>query len=635
MLTQIVLLGILLSGSVWGSAVCKKKSEDLLPITCAAIVLVLFLCGILGILKQGIFLVLILSAILWGYSIFFLFKQKSWREFGNSFGTPALCIFIAAYIVLTYTNYGMMAASWDEFSHWADIVKAMVSIDDFGTNPLAQSMFQSYPPGMALFQYFFQKVYLLLNKGELFSEWRLYFSYQIFFLSFLLPFLRKLTFKNISVKSIFNMFIAAVLCCFGPMLIFEDIYIIILIDAFLGLIAGTGMAMIFVREDKDWSYDAYILLNISMLILAKDAGMLFAIFILITYVLDNIFFRTAGKEKKIFCGVLGVFALLLPKMLWSYNIKSNSASVAFSNKVDAVALFKVIFGIDKTSYRVEVVKNFFEGLFTRCFEISVLNIKIPYIILYVVLIMACYGTYRKYKKWSTGYSRSRKLVLNLLIVEAVVYVLGLCVTYMFKFTEYEAVRIASFERYMHIMLEGIVVFLILLIVHYILNNQNQKYFGVCVLCIVLALLPWGMIKDVAMRTTVTNTINTRARYIPIIEQVEKIAAETGKELRISVISQESAGYDRLILRYSLRPNKIVGSESIGEAFYDGDIWTVEKNAEQWQEEIVNNADYVALYHLNDYFIENYAEVFENPEEIHENGLYQVNKETGLLTLCAE
>ena len=65
------------------------------------------------------------------------------------------------------------------------------------------------------------------------------------------------------------MFVAAVLCCLGPMLIFEDIYIIILIDAFLGLIAGTGLAKIFVTEKKDWSYDAYILLNIVMLILVK------------------------------------------------------------------------------------------------------------------------------------------------------------------------------------------------------------------------------------------------------------------------------------------------------------------------------------------------------------------------------
>ena len=204
MITQVVLFGILISGSMLGSAVWKKRFEDLLPIGCASIVLMLFLCGILGFLKQGVYLVLIISVFLWSYSLCHLFRNKTWKEFGNNFLTPAFCIFLAAYIVLTYTNYGMMAATWDEFSHWADIVKAMVSIDDFGTNPEAQSIFQSYPPGMSLFQYFFEKVYLLLNRGELFSEWRLYFSYQIFFLSFFMPFLRKLTFEHLSAERIFN-----------------------------------------------------------------------------------------------------------------------------------------------------------------------------------------------------------------------------------------------------------------------------------------------------------------------------------------------------------------------------------------------------------------------------------------------
>lgn len=635
MITQVVLLGILISGSVLGSTVCKKRFEDLLPITCSSIVLILFLCGILGFLKQGVYLVLIISVFLWSYSLFHLFRNKSWKEFGNNFLTPAFCIFLAAYIVLTYINYGIMAATWDEFSHWADIVKAMVAIDDFGTNPEAQSIFQSYPPGMSLFQYFFEKVYLLLNRGELFSEWRLYFSYQIFFLSFLMPFLRKLTFDHLSVKHIFNMLIAAVLCCFGPMLIFHDIYIIILIDAFLGLIAGTGIAMIFVREEKDWSYDAYVLLNISMLVLAKDAGMLFAGFMLVTYLVDNVFYRKLEKRKQFLSLIFGGAALLLPKMLWSYNIKVNNADVAFSNKIDVIELFKVLFGIDRTSYRVEVVHNFFEGLFTRYFEASVLNIRVPYILLFLVLMAACYGMYRKYNVCDPAYKKERKPILILFMIETVVYVLGLCITYMFKFSEYEAVRLASFERYMHIMLQGLLVFLLMIVVNYLLSHHTSVIFKTCILCIIFAMLQWGMVKDVAKRTTVTNTVNTRVRYLPIIEKVEEITKETGQVYEIYIISQESAGYDGLILRYSLRPNKIVGSESIGKPFYDGDIWTAEKTAEEWQEELKSNADYVALYHLNDYFMEEFSEVFENAEDIHENGVYKVDKESGLLTLCAE
>lgn len=633
MLTQILLFGILISGSVWGSAVCKKRFEDLLPITCSMIVVILFLCGVAGLLKQGVFVALAICFGLWMHAIVLLVKEKTWLQFVNNLVTPAFCLFVVAYIVLTYTNYGMMAATWDEFSHWADIVKAMVAVDDFGTNPQAQSLFQSYPPGMSLFQYFFQKVFLLLNRNEVFSEWRMYFSYQLLFLSFLMPFLRGLTFEKLSVKTIFHMFVAAVLCCLGPMLIFEDIYIIILIDAFLGLIAGTGLAKIFVTEKKDWSYDAYILLNIVMLILVKDAGMLFAVFVFVTYILDNIFYRKAGIKRNGLWSVLALMALLVPKKLWEYNIKINNANVAFSNPIDLQELFRVLLGIEKTNYRVEVLENFFDGLFTRCFEISVFQIKIPYIILFVVLAVVCYVISRIYTNWNIKYAKKYRMVVALLGIETIIYVFGLCVTYMFKFSEYEAVRIASFERYMNIMLEGIVIFLLMLIVNYVSSNQKQKYMGLCILLIVLAILPWGMIKDIGTRATVANTVNTRIRYIPIVEQIEKIAVKTGERYNINVISQESAGYDAFVLRYSLRPHTIVGSESMGQPFYEGDIWTVEKTPKQWREELKSNVDYVAIYHLNEYFMENYSEVFEKPEEIRENGIYKVNKETGTLSLC--
>ena len=71
---------------------------------------------------------------------------------------------------------------------------------------------------------------------------------------------------------------------------------------------------------------------------------------------------------------------------------------------------------------------------------------------------------------------------------------------------------------------------------------------------------------------------------------------------------------------------------MGQPFYEGDIWTVEKTPKQWREELKSNVDYVAIYHLNEYFMENYSEVFEKPEEIRENGIYKVNKETGTLSL---
>lgn len=633
MITQLLLFLILISGSVWGSAVCKKRFEDLLPLTCTGIVLVLFLCGILGMLKQGVFLVLGISVCLWGYAVYHMIKQRNWSPFKQQFLTPAFFVFTAAYLVLHYTNYGMMASAWDEFSHWADIVKAMVAIDDFGTNPLAQSMFQSYPPGMSLFQYFFQEIYLLLNRGALFSEWRLYFAYQIFFLAFLMPFMRRFSFQKLNGSNIFCMCTAAMFCCLGPMLVFDDIYIIVMIDAFLGLLTGTGMAMIFVRQEKDWTYDGYILCNLMMLVLAKDAGMLFAVFLLITYVLTNLCSRRLMKKKQILWGVLALASVMLPKWLWSYNIQVNGARKAFSNQFEPVVLWNVLTGADQTSYRTEVLHNFSKRLFTEPFEISVFRFKIPYIIAFLLLFALCYAIYRCYKKNNVPCTLGYRIVLVMLSLETIVYVCGLCVTYMFNFSEIEAVGLASFDRYLNIMLQGLLICLLMMVVHLLGNEIVKKRFVMRAAVILLVLLPWGMIVNVGRRITVSNTVNTRVRYMPIIEQIEQIAAEEEKNLKIQVIAQESAGYHRFILRYSLRPNQIVGAESIGKPFYEDDIYTEEMDAAQWKAQLTEEVDYVALYQLNDYFYEEFSEVFENPADIHENGVYRVDKETGRLILC--
>ena len=67
-----------------------------------------------------------------------------------------LIIFLLVFFAFSVFNAGKLASTWDEFSHWIDIVKAMTTVDDFGTNPQSLSTFKSYPPAMSIFQYVLQ-----------------------------------------------------------------------------------------------------------------------------------------------------------------------------------------------------------------------------------------------------------------------------------------------------------------------------------------------------------------------------------------------------------------------------------------------------------------------------------------------
>ena len=50
--------------------------------------------------------------------------------------------------------------------------------------------------------------------------------------------------------------------------------------------------------------------------------------------------------------------------------------------------------------------------------------------------------------------------------------------------------------------------------------------------------------------------------------------------------------------------------------------------------ISNDYDYVAFYHIDDQFVEEYSAVFENPEEIVEDSIYAVDKDAKKLCLVA-
>ena len=55
--------------------------------------------------------------------------------------------------------------------------------------------------------------------------------------------------------------------------------------------------------------------------------------------------------------------------------------------------------------------------------------------------------------------------------------------------------------------------------------------------------------------------------------------------------------------------------------------------ERWQEILLAQYDYVAIYKLNAYFVEHFGMLFADPDAISENTLYRVNRESGMLEVC--
>lgn len=282
MLVQLVGLFVIEGLSLFGVSFFKLKNEYVVPISCMSMGMLLFLFGLAGLLRAGVYVLLLLSVMSLVFSVWFCARHKTWRETAARLFTPAAVLFVAVYLIAGFCCAGWLVSTWDEFSHWADIVKVMSYINDFGTNPASDSLFQSYPPAMALFQYFFQVLYQLLSVPDGFSEWRLIFAYQVYVAALLLPFVSVGIPKNSSavrriVITVFrSVIILFSLTFFDLSSIFSKVYI----DSFVGITAATAITHSIIWQERESSAyrNLVVFLTCFTLVLSKDVGLMFAVF---------------------------------------------------------------------------------------------------------------------------------------------------------------------------------------------------------------------------------------------------------------------------------------------------------------------------------------------------------------------
>lgn len=619
---------MLASPSVFLAVRRGKRFELTFPLSVMASVLILFGFGLGGMLELGVPFLLCLSAYIYVLTAVCLFRERRFRSLFENLVTPGAVFFLITYGLLTLWNQGKMACNWDEFSHWVDIVKAATYIDDFGTNPAANSTFQSYPPAMMLFQYALQKVYMLLNPGFGFSEWRAYFGYQIFFIAVMLPF-----FRNISFRQPVTMAATAVVILLAPLVFFRNLYSAVYIDGFVGILFGSGLAMTILRTRGEKWYPAYICLLCAVLTIAKDVGFAFSLILALLFAVDTLLDpNTRSNGLRWLVAPLPLTAAYLLKLLWGWELKTSGARISFSGSIDWEVLWNVLLGRD-TSYRSGLLPLYFEALCNQTVSFGRIPLKFSYVALILLFCIAFLLIWLLFRKYQPEQGKRCGIILTISAGALVAYTLGLCVIYMFKFSEYEATRLASMDRYLNIAFVGIWLAIGLMMIFWAGKLRRQVAMPV-LLALLLLVTPVRTFLGFARGSYVSQSIQARAPYQQLHGQIQEIC--DGND-RIYFISQETTGFDYWVSRFNARPNGFNEnfSWSIGEAFYDGDLWTKKMTAEQWQSLLLEKYDYVALYKVNDYFLENFSHLFRDPEEILVNRLYRVNRDTGLLELCEE
>lgn len=614
-MTMFLLLFLVLSApGVWAAAARGRRFEELLGVSAMGVVLLLFFFGLLGGLKAGVYAVLLLAAGFWLLACRALLIREKRRAFLGNLMTPGFWMFAVAFVTLAILNRGRLANTWDEFSHWIDVVKVMTALDDFSTNPKAFSGYGHYPPGMALFQYFFQKIRILCG-GVGFSEADAYTAYQMLSFSLLLPLTKRLDRRK---PVMILLYLAAV---FAAPLMFHNFFASLFIDGFLGVCSGVGMTMIFLykEEEKDSLYTLSIAMLCAMLVLAKDAGLGLAVCLAAAFLADH-WLRGNGRKWSACAAV--VLGTAVPKLLWMLEVRLAPTIL----RTNPPVIQRGISGAD----RMKILRTFALGLYER--ELPIGNSGISFSCI-GLLLLALAALCLLYPAFKTENRRGRAAVLVTLGVQMIAWVAGMGVMYLVSFVWYESINLLCFERYLGTALLPVLCLTVFAVLDILERKAGTRpAVLLAAFFVLLAVVPTRPLVNMVSRSYVSVSKANRTELEQTARRIEEVC-EPGSF--VYLVDQNHVGGDFWQLKFLVRPVivKNVNAWSLGTPSPNDLCYTQDVTAQQWRQELLQEYDYVMLLHIDAVFLERYAELFENPADIADQALFRVDRQDGLLKIA--
>lgn len=659
MLAEVVIFVFLVSGSFYAAVGFDRKFEEILPLTIMTSVALTFFSGMMHELFMGAVCCFSICVVLYILAGIKLCRSKSFLTLKSNFFTPSFFLFLVLYIVLILLIYGKKATDVDEFSHWIECVRSMIILDDFSTNPLSHDDYRSYPPGMALFQYTIQKLYLIFNPNIRFCEWVVYFAYQVFAVSLIFPFLKKIQWKK---AIIFSVVIVGIFL--SPSVFYSYLFRTLTIDPFVAMLAGTGIAMTVLISDADTVSSVSIAMICVNLYLAKDVGILFSVFILLLYLIKiNCVGNFKSKKKRIICNVLHIgipaVALISYRLAWLYEIKATGARIVNVQKYMVREFFEYAVFRNGTDFRQTVVNNYKAALIDgNKAGISILGgVKLNYIVLSLIMIvlivfdyLAAINLSKKNDDRKKGYKRFRKTVIIVLSLLLILYVTGIGIFFT-SGTEYSAVRLMSFSRYMNIVFMSIWIYLVTDFIWILSDNAiwykikescssvNWKITWITIMSAVFIFTVCVNVTSIVQyctRTSVRDSIEARKPYENLSNQILNSCSRDDKIYFVSRANQgENSGGHGLyynIIKFNIEPFTVSVDKrnqwdgwSLGPPLSEDDIWYLDISADEWYQVLRDEGyTYVAIFRKGDDLYDHFGTLFENQEEIKDDALYKID-----------
>lgn len=531
----------------------KVKLEFSIGIIFSAIGSVMFLAGILNIMKEAAILICLCGLVLAIQSIYKREKMQGIICIGTIF-------FLVICVFFVFLLYGNKFLDYDNFSHWALVEKTLLSKNRFPNFMDSNIMFQSYPPGSASYIYYVCKI------TGIHSEWMQMYA-QTTLMSGIL----------ISLFAFSNKWQNKLLMCVGSVILLAGNTRLdsLLVDSLLAITALGGMAFcIYYRNSLHCKLE-FILPYVIFLIAIKNSGIFFAIVILI-YALLHI-----KKNKKSFGKWISVLSgSFVPLILWQKHVKLVFDNGLMAKHSMSLSNFETVFGEKGWEDIIAISSKFFRNIFS--FSNAIIYIFLFMLLLWIAIKRS--GTKEENKK-------RLKNIYFTIVFSYITYQISLFGMYLFTMPLSEALDLAAYSRYhdtILVFVSGILLIGVSLVSNsLLLHNRGINLLIVNTLCLICIYLGVNCKLEYYQKRDFNNTV--REKYDKIIAEYN---IQPQKRYLLITKTDVNGGYLYYLSKYLLDPSMVtvLQAEELEEYAiaenYDYVIgWNREKQIEEYIEKI--------------------------------------------------
>ncbi len=613
-------------GTTWSLWFKKKFSSSLAPAYMTHILVVL-LCGLIfKRLSIGIYGGCIIATVmLFSYVLKYGKKHeltlseirngisKLWNEGGF--------VFTVFYVFCVFINLNKRFIYWDEFSHWGMFLKESIRLDSlYCMSPLGFAH-KDYVPAITLFEVIWCKL------NFRYSEPDVYRGIQIFMFSMLLPMFESFELDSLKLynsrlsRRLFQL--GAVILVLLVPLIFNTsnaffFYHSIYCDIAVGIVFYWCVYEAY-RKYDDVLYSFLLLtIGISILVLSKMTAMALMPLVIGLFVVRFFMFpenRSSRKEYVFFFPLLAV-----PVALWMW-----------FNSFVTKCMGKLTDGQSYGGVKISSVKEVFTNpensaiTYLKQVKDAYIDAIIHRDILihgsYVVVILFIIISFFALTVFATNEVQKKSFVLAGIwtLASGIYYALLMYFLYSTAFSEYEATRLASYERYMNSFV--IAALLLLIAVYYdseIWKNHIKSFYLILIfVAIDLAFLHVGAF-DQVLPGNITHDDEMVKAYT---DSADLIMNTTTDDDSIYIVKRGDNEDFLWHQRYYCSP-RTIGGGSIGPMVYDGDIWSRDIEVDAFVEDL-KGYDYIYFQNLDEAFLIKYADAFDDPTQLVNGQIYKI------------